>query len=52
MEELALEIYRQYVLNIPQDNPREITNQVLKLWQTQKMINKEQMEENVWQKDQ
>ena len=51
-EELALEIYRQYVLNIPQDNPREITNQVLKLWQTQKMINKEQKEENVWQKDQ
>lgn len=40
-EELALEIYRQYVLNIPQDNPKEITDQVLKLWQTQKNINKE-----------
>ena len=51
-EELALEIYRQYILNIPQDNPKEITSQVLKLWQTQKMINKEQKEENVWQKDQ
>lgn len=40
-EELALEIYRQYVLNIPRDNPKEITDQVLKLWQTQKNINKE-----------
>lgn len=39
--ELALEIYRQYVLNIPRDNPKEITDQVLKLWQTQKNINKE-----------
>lgn len=51
-EELALEIYRQYVLNIPQDNPKEITTQVLKLWQTQKNINKEPEEEGLWQKDQ
>lgn len=51
-EELALEIYRQYVLNIPQDSPKEITVQVLKLWQTQKNVNKETGEENLWQKDQ
>lgn len=51
-EELALEIYRQYILNIPQNNPKEITNQVLKLWQTQKMLSDEQKEDNVWQKDQ
>lgn len=51
-EELALEIYRQYVLNIPQDNPKEITTQVLKLWQTQKNVSKESEEENLWQKDQ
>lgn len=51
-EELALEIYRQYVLNLPQDNHIEITNQVLRLWMAQKMNNKEQREETVWQKDQ
>lgn len=51
-EELALEIYRQYVLNIPQDSPKEITAQVLKLWQTQKNVNKETEEESLWQKDQ
>jgi SpoVK/Ycf46/Vps4 family AAA+-type ATPase len=51
-EELALEIYRQYVLNIPQDKPKEITSQVLKLWQTQKMISEDEKEEIVWQKDQ
>lgn len=51
-EELALEIYRQYVLNIPQDSPKEITAQVLKLWQTQKNVNKETGEESLWQKDQ
>jgi SpoVK/Ycf46/Vps4 family AAA+-type ATPase len=50
-EELALEIYRQYVLNIPQDKPKEITSQVLKLWQTQKMISEDEKEEIVWQKD-
>ena len=37
-EELALEIYRQYVLNNSQKDPKEITDQVLKLWQTQKMV--------------
>lgn len=51
-EELALEIYRQFILNISQNNPKEITNQVLKLWQTQKMLSNEQKEDNVWQKDQ
>ena len=34
------------------ENPKEITNQVLKLWQTQKMLSDEQKEDNVWQKDQ
>lgn len=51
-EELALEIYRQYILNLPNSSPKEITNQVLKLWQTQKMLSEEQKEENVWRKDQ
>lgn len=47
-EELALEIYRQYVLNIPQKNPKETTIEVLKLWQTQKNTNQEPQEESVW----
>lgn len=51
-EELALEIYRQYVLSIPNNDTKEISNQVLKLWQTQKMNNSEQKEENLCQKDQ
>ena len=51
-EELALEIYRQYILNLPNSSPKEITNQVLKLWQTQKMLSEEEKEENVWRKDQ
>ena len=38
-EELALEIYRQYVLNGSQKDSKKITDQVLKLWQTQKMVN-------------
>lgn len=50
-EELALEIYRQYVLNIPNNNVKEITSQVLKLWQTQKIHN-EQREEYLCQRDQ
>lgn len=51
-EELALEIYRQYILNIPQENPKEVTTQVLKLWQAQKNNNSELKEEDLWQKDQ
>lgn len=51
-EELALEIYRQYVLSIPNNNTKEISNQVLKLWQTQKMNNSEQKEEDTCRKDQ
>jgi len=50
-EELALEIYRQYVLNISENSSKEITSQVLKLWQTQRMYSKEQ-KEDVWQKGQ
>lgn len=50
-EELALEIYRQYVLNISENSSKEITSQVLKLWQIQRMYSKEQ-KEDVWQKDQ
>lgn len=50
-EELALEIYRQYVLNIPNNSVKEITSQVLKLWQTQKIHN-EQREEYLCQRDQ
>ncbi len=45
-EELALEIYRQYILNIPNKNSKEISNRVLKLWLTQKKINEEQEDNN------
>lgn len=51
-EELALEIYRQYVLKIPEGNIKEITNQVIKLWQTQKNINGDEKEDKVCKKDQ
>lgn len=51
-EELALEIFRQYVLTLPNNNPREITSNVLKLWKTQKMENKVPLEEELCQKDQ
>lgn len=38
-EELAMEIYRQYILRLPNDDIKEITTEVLNLWQTQKMLN-------------
>lgn len=34
-EELALTIYRQYVLALPNANAKDISDQVLKLWQTE-----------------
>lgn len=51
-EELALEIYRQYILNIPRADSKEITNQVLELWQTQKVNNDDEKEENICRNDQ
>ena len=36
-EELAMEIYRQYILNIPVDDMKNITNRVIDLWKIQKM---------------
>lgn len=51
-EELALEICRQYYINLPNVNIKNITNQVLNLWQTQKIIGKELKEEKKCQKDQ
>ena len=36
-EELAMEIYRQYVLNLPIDDMKLITNRVIDLWKIQKM---------------
>lgn len=35
-EELALEIYRQYVLQLPDANTKDISEKVLKLWSTQR----------------
>jgi SpoVK/Ycf46/Vps4 family AAA+-type ATPase len=35
-EELALEIYRQYVLQLPNKSTRGISEKVLKLWGTQR----------------
>ncbi len=37
-EELALEIFRQYILNLPNEDVKYITNEVVKLWQSQKNI--------------
>lgn len=34
-EEFALSVYRQYILNLPNDNPKEIVEQVLRGWQAQ-----------------
>ncbi len=34
-EELALAIYRQYILNLPNNNTKQITESILKLWETQ-----------------
>lgn len=36
VEELAMEIYRQYILQIPNADIKSITDRVLKLWDTQK----------------
>lgn len=38
VEELALEIYRQYVLSLPEANVKAITDRVIKLWNTQKKM--------------
>lgn len=38
VEELALEIYRQYILSLPEANVRTIADRVIKLWNTQKKI--------------
>lgn len=37
-EELALEIFRQYILNLPNEDVKYITNEVVKLWQSQKNV--------------
>ena len=36
-EELALEIYRQYILNFNQINKKEVVNKVIGLWQSHKI---------------
>jgi len=36
VEEIALEIYRQYILKLPYSNSKNITERVLKLWNYQK----------------
>lgn len=36
VEEVATEIYRRYVLGLPADNSRAVTNEVLKLWNKQR----------------
>ena len=41
-EELALEIYRQYILNLPNVEAKDITSQVLKLWQTQHLFSEDE----------
>ena len=41
-EELALEIYRQYILNLPNVDAKDITSQVLKLWQTQHLFSEDE----------
>lgn len=36
VEEVATEIYRRYVLGLPDDNSKAVTNEVLKLWNKQR----------------
>ena len=52
-EELALTIYRQYVLNLPNANEKDIAEKVLRNWQLQIMTNAEKKEdEYICRKDQ
>lgn len=53
-EEVALTIYRQYVLGIPQLSEKDATEQVLKSWQSQVNFINNMKEGDVdsWQKDQ
>lgn len=37
-EEFALSIYRQYILSLPNDNVKEITERVIRSWQTQVIV--------------
>ena len=37
-EEFALSVYRQYVLNLPNDNVKEITERALHSWQSQVIV--------------
>lgn len=52
-EELALTIYRQYVLNLPNANEKDIAEKVLKNWQSQIVTNAEKEgDEYICKKDQ
>lgn len=37
-EEFALSVYRQYILSLPNDNVKEITEKVIRSWQSQVII--------------
>lgn len=37
-EEFALSVYRQYILNLPNDNAKEITERAIRSWQSQVII--------------
>ena len=37
-EEFALSVYRQYVLNLPNDNVKEITERAIHSWQSQVIV--------------
>lgn len=37
-EEFALSVYRQYILSLPNDNAKEITERVIRSWQSQVII--------------
>lgn len=52
-EEFSLSVYRQYVLNLPLDNPKLITEQALKEWQSQVIepIKTQKGVENICQSD-
>lgn len=53
-EELALEVYRQYILKLPNAQPKDVTDTVIRLWQTQLNYNDEEhvKESEVCKKDQ
>ena len=51
-EEFAMSVYRQYILSLPNDNVKEITEKVIRSWQSQVIVTQKDKEAiEVCQKD-